>query len=61
MNKQKPICRVEEIERQDINSEFKVWLREDVYEVLEQKAKRNGMTVAELINYKILLKFVHVP
>jgi len=61
LNKQKPICRVEEIERKNTTSEFKVWLREDVYEIFEQKAKRNGMTVAELINYKIILKFAHMP
>ena len=57
MNK-KPICEVEEIKRKDVSSEFRVWLRPDVYKVFEKEAKRRGMTVAEFINYKIILKFV---
>ncbi len=58
MNEQKPICEVEEIKRKDINSEFRVWLRPDAYGVFEKEAKRRGMTVAEFINYKIILRFV---
>jgi macrodomain Ter protein organizer (MatP/YcbG family) len=58
MNERKPICEVEEVKRKDINSEFRVWLRPDVYEAFEKEAKRKGMTVAEFLNYKVILKFI---
>jgi len=58
MNEQKPICKVEEIKRKGINSEFRVWLRPDIYKVFEKEAKRSGMTVAEFLNYQVILKFV---
>ncbi|NIR86738.1 ribbon-helix-helix domain-containing protein [Candidatus Bathyarchaeota archaeon] len=58
MDEQKPICEVKEIKRKGISSEFRVRLRPDVYEALEKEAKRKGMTVAEFINYEVILKFV---
>jgi len=58
MDEREPLCEVEEIKGKDINSKFRVWLRPDVYEAFEKEAKRKGMTVAEFVNYKIILKFV---
>jgi len=58
MNEHKPICEVEEIKRKDVNAEFRILLRPDVYRVFEEEAKRKGMTVAEFVNYKVILKFV---
>ncbi|NIW13896.1 MAG: hypothetical protein GWN31_08190 [Candidatus Thorarchaeota archaeon] len=60
MNEQKPICEVEEIRREDVNSEFRVWLRSDVFEAFEKEAKSRNMTVAEFLNYRIILKFVSI-
>ncbi len=58
MKDQEPICEVEEVKRKDINSKFRVRLRPDVFETFEKEAKRRDMTVAEFVNYKVILEFV---